>query len=33
VEGKAVAGVTLPDVDDTVEGGRPAFHVFGLGVG
>ena len=32
-EGKALAGVTLPDVADNVDGGRPGFHVFALGVG
>ena len=32
-QGKALAGVTLPDVADTVDGGRPGFHVFALGVG
>jgi hypothetical protein len=32
-EGKALAGVTLPNVGDSVAGGAPAMHVFGLGVG
>lgn len=31
--GKRVAGVTLPAVDSTVEGGRPAMHIFAVGIG
>jgi hypothetical protein len=31
--GKRVVGVELPKVDDTVQGGRPAMHIFAIGLG